>query len=139
MKRVILTYVHGLLDYPVAVVLFLAPYIFGFDHRRDAAVYVPQALAVVVVLQSLCTRYEAGLFKLLPMRAHLMLDYLASIFLAASPWIFGFVHAPKNVWVPHVAAGVMVFLVSMMTERVPRKEPTVNREIRRNSQATPTP
>jgi hypothetical protein len=52
--------------------------------------YVPLALGKSAIVYSLCTNYELGAFHLIPMPAHLWLDLLSGIFLAASPWLFGF-------------------------------------------------
>jgi hypothetical protein len=65
--------------------LLAAPNLFGFAEVGGAAVWVPRVVGVIVLLQSICTRYELGLVKMLPMKMHLMNDYVASIFLAASP------------------------------------------------------
>jgi hypothetical protein len=122
MKRIIPTYVHGIFDYLGGLVLLAAPNIFGFAEYGGAAVLIPRVLGAVVIIQSLFTRYECGLFKVIPMRTHLWVDYLGSLFLAASPWLFQFNHLPGNAWMPHLFAGLAVFLLSLMTEVVPRHE-----------------
>lgn len=114
------TYAHGIFDYIGGVALLLAPQIFGFADVGGAAVAVPRILGVIVLAQALFTRYEVGLIKVLPMRVHLMNDYIASIFLAASPWLFGFANAPLNAWVPHLVVGITVFIVALMTQKEPR-------------------
>ncbi|MDB6068220.1 MAG: hypothetical protein JWR26_4428 [Pedosphaera sp.] len=54
------------------------------------------------------------------MKLHLTSDYLVSAFFAVSPWLFGFSHAPANIWVPFLVIGVAVFIVSLMTQTQPR-------------------
>lgn len=121
MNRPIATRTHGFLDYTLAAVLFFAPNIFGFAEYGGAAVWVPRIIALVVLTQSIFTRYELGLIKMLPMRMHLMNDYLAGAFLAASPWLFGFYDAAiQRLWVPHVAAGLAILLVTALTQKEPR-------------------
>jgi hypothetical protein len=115
------TKVHGILDYIVGIALLLAPYLFGFAEVGGAAVAVPQILGVGLILYSLLTRYELGLIKVLPMKAHLAIDYVAGIFLAASPWLFGFADLAANAWAPHVVVGIVVLLETMMTETEPRR------------------
>jgi hypothetical protein len=56
------------------------------------------------------------------MRVHLMNDYVASLFLAASPWLFGFNDQPKNAWLPHVIVGITVFVLTLLTQTAPRIE-----------------
>ena len=58
---------------------------------------------------------------MLPMKMHLINDYIAAIFLAVSPWLFGFADESRNVWMPHLFAGLAVLLLSLMTEKEPRR------------------
>jgi hypothetical protein len=118
--KVIPAYVHGIFDYLGGLVLLFAPNIFGFSEVGGAAVIIPRVIGVIVLLQALLTRYEVGLLKVLPMKIHLMNDYIASIFLALSPWLFGFSQQPRHVWMPHLIVGLAVFLLSLMTETEPR-------------------
>jgi hypothetical protein len=118
--KIIPTFVHGIADYIGGIALLAAPNIFGFADVGGAAVWIPRILGVIILLQSICTRYEVGLIKVLPMKMHLMNDYIASLFLAASPWLFGFADQPSNVWMPHVVVGVLVFLLTLMTQSEPR-------------------
>lgn len=127
--KTIPTYVHGIIDYVVGVVLLVAPNLFGFAQLGGAAVDVPRILGVIILVQALFTNYEPGLFKLLPMRMHLAFDYVISIFLAISPWLFGFNNQSPRVWMPHVVVGIVAFLVTLMTQREPRRIP-VSRERR---------
>jgi hypothetical protein len=119
--KVIPTSVHGVLDYVVGFALLAAPNIFGFADVGGAAVLVPRIIGAIIILQSLMTNYETGLLKVLPMRVHLMNDYIAGPVLAASPWLFGFHHQPNNVWVPHLAVGLFIIITTLMTQTVPRR------------------
>ena len=113
--RIIPAFVHGIFDYIGGVALLAAPNIFGFADVGGAAVWVPRIIGAIVLVQSICTRYEVGLIKVIPMKMHLMNDYIASLFLAASPWIFGFNRQPSNAWMPHLVVGIAVFVLSLMT------------------------
>jgi len=114
--RFISTRFHGVLDYIVAIALFFAPVIFGFQNIGGAAVYIPMALGIVLALYSLFTDYELGFFKFLSMPYHLMVDVLAALFLAISPFLFGFVNEAANAWVPHVVVGIAILLVAAVTQ-----------------------
>ena len=115
------TSVHGILDYVVGIALILAPYIFQFSEVGGAAVYVPQVLGIGLILYSIFTNYELGLIKVLPMPGHLIIDAIAAIFLAASPWIFGFVNLGLNVWLPHFLVGLTVIAVVILSQTHPRQ------------------
>lgn len=117
--RVIPTRVHGILDYLGGLALILAPNIFGFTENDDAT-WVARIIGIALIVLALLTRYELGVLKVLPMSVHLWIDVLASIFLAASPFLLGFSDEDANVWVPHVVVGLLYLVISLMTETVPR-------------------
>jgi len=113
------TKVHGALDYIVGLALIFAPMIFGFMDVGGPAVIIPMVLGVGLIVYSLFTKYEWGLVKVLGMPYHLIFDVVASIFLAASPFIFGFNTQAPNVWVPHVVVGIAVILVVIFSKQQP--------------------
>lgn len=117
--RFIPTKVHGFLDYIVAIALIFAPMIFGFSEVGGAAVLVPIILGIGLILYSLFTRYELGAFKIIGMPVHLIFDVAASLFLIASPFIFGFADEAPNAWVPHIVVGVAVILVVIFSKPQP--------------------
>jgi hypothetical protein len=102
---------HGILDYVAALILILSPKLFGFE-RGEIDARIPVILGVAALVYSLITNYELGLFKLLPFRAHLMLDVLSGVVLAASPWLFQFA---DRIWWPHLLLGLLQIGVVMMT------------------------
>lgn len=122
--RFIPTKVHGILDYIVGIALILAPFLFGFSQVGGAAVVIPIVLGVGLIVYSLFTRYEWGPFKLIPMPVHLVFDIVASLFLALSPFLFGFVNNTPNVWLPHVIVGIAVILVVIFSQ--PQPGPSVS-------------
>ena len=100
--RFIPTKVHGVLDYVVGIALIAAPWLFGFAGMGGAPVVIPIVLGIGLIVYSLFTKYEWGPFGLIPMPVHLVFDIVASLFLALSPWLFGFADEALNVWLPHV-------------------------------------
>ena len=50
---------------------------------------------------------------------HLVIDVVAAIFLALSPFIFGFIDQSANAWAPHIVAGIAVILVVVFSETQP--------------------
>ncbi|HEX8373202.1 MAG TPA: SPW repeat protein [Chthoniobacterales bacterium] len=102
---------HGVLDYIVGLALIAAPWILGFADDT-AATYVPVAVGIMALLYSIMTNYELGLAKIIPFNVHLTLDILSGIFLAASPWLFGFA---DRVYLPHVIVGVFEIMAGLMT------------------------
>lgn len=121
--RFIPTKVHGILDYVVGVALIAAPWLFGFASLGGAAVVIPVVLGVGLIVYSLFTNYEWGPFGFIPMPIHLGFDIAASVFLALSPWIFGFANQSPNVWLPHVVVGAAVIVVVICSQPQPQPQP----------------
>jgi hypothetical protein len=117
--RFIPTRVHGVLDYLVGIALIAAPWLFGFAEVGGAAVVIPIVLGIGLIVYSLFTRYEWGPFGFIPMPVHLVFDIVASLFLALSPWLFGFADEAVNVWLPHVLVGVTVIIVVLFSQPQP--------------------
>ena len=105
--------VHGMLDYLVGALLIAAPWLFDFA-RGGAETWVPVVIGASAILYSLMTDYEMGVGRMISQRTHQWLDALSGLFMAASPWIFGF---DDYVWVPHVAVGLLEIGTSLMTKR----------------------
>src|SRR5579885_545364 len=118
--KTISTYTHGILDYIIGIILILAPNIFGFESLGGPAVSVARTIGVLVIVQALITKYELGLFPILSMRLHLFGDYVMSVILAASPWIWSFYGRPNHVWLPHLIIGCVYFVITSMTRTAPR-------------------
>lgn len=110
------TRIHGVLDYLIGAVLIAAPWIFGFANAGPET-WVPVLVGAGLIIYSLFTNYELGLVGLISVRGHLRIDIIAGLFLAASPWIFGFADV---VWAPHLIVGLIAIGIGMMTQIAPR-------------------
>lgn len=118
--RFINTRIHGMIDYMMGILLIISPWLFGFANG-GAAQWVPIILGLGALMYSLMTDYELGLLKIISVKAHLMIDLIAGIFLAASPWIFGFA---DEVYLPHLILGIAEIGASLMTEQHPSNPET---------------
>lgn len=122
--RFIPTKLHGLLDYASAGLFIASPWLFGFafDPHSNlaesvAAQWIPVFVGVGVFFYSIFTDYELGLVRRLPMRVHLTADlWFAGVFLAASPWVFGFA---DRVYLPHLLLGLFSVAAGLLTKKVP--------------------
>jgi hypothetical protein len=122
MNRFISTRNHAVMGIIVSIILFFAPNIFGFSDNGGAAVAIPRIVAVVLFLSELVTNNGLSLANLIPMRVHLMMDTAVGIFLAISPWLFGFYKQGTNAWLPHLIVGLIYAGTAVMT----RTEPEAN-------------
>lgn len=113
--RVISTKMHGFIDYIVGVLLITAPWLFGF-YQGGVESWLPIIFGIAIILYSLLTDYELGISRVISMNTHLFIDLIAGIFLASSPWLFGFAN---YVYLPHLIVGIMAIGFSVLTKTVP--------------------
>ena len=103
---------HTIIGLAVGIILLFAPQLFGFSDDQTAA-YVTIGVGVFIIISELVTTSSASLLKLVPMRIHLLLDYITGAFLAISPWMFGFADV---VWAPHVIVGILTIGYALVTD-----------------------
>lgn len=113
--NVIPTRAHAVIDYILAVVLILTPFVFRFE-EYEVAKWVLIGVGVVTFVSSLLTHDELGMAWAIPMPGHLGLDVLLGLFLIASPWLFGFA---GDVWWPHVILGAIKVVIALATRLHP--------------------
>ena len=104
---------HGILDYLVGVLLIVAPTLLGFADGPER--WVPIVLGIGTIIYSLLTDYELGALRVLPFRVHLIIDAFNGVFLALSPWLFGFA---DRMIAPHLLLGLAELGVVMLSRPV---------------------
>lgn len=112
------TRAHGALDYLLAVAIGTSPWWAGFAGANPES-WTAVVLAVVVALNALLTDHERGLLKWIQMTLHLWIDAIVGILLGASPWVLDF---DQRVWVPHVAAGLLLVILAVVSHTIPGYE-----------------
>ena len=113
--RFLPTRLHGVIDYLWGAALLTTPWLLGYADV-PAAKWLALVFGIGAFLYSAVTDYELGLLRILPMPVHLALDGLGGVFLAASPWIFGF---SDRVFGPHLAFGLFSVVASLVTRTDP--------------------
>lgn len=113
--RFIPTWLHGMFDYPLGLLLVALPWLGGFANRGPE-MWVTIAAGVAVLVLSAFTAYEAGIMRVIPMSAHLIIDAMTGIFMAASPWLLGFADV---VWLPYVILGIGELGAALTTQTIP--------------------
>ncbi len=112
------------MDYLIGVVLLLAPNLLGFADAEAAAVWIPRVLGVLILGQALITDWSVGLARLMPLRLHLAMDYALGLFLAISPFLFGFSDNEANAWLPHLIVGLLILGQALVTKPEEEREMT---------------
>lgn len=78
---------HGLMDYSLALILLVSPWLFGFNQLSETATITMLVTGGIVLLVSLVTNYPFGLVKALPFPVHGFMETLGALGLLASPWL----------------------------------------------------
>jgi hypothetical protein len=93
---------HGVVDYTAGATLTTVfPRLAGIEGTRSAG-QIRTAGAVHAGYSTL-TNYPLGIVKILPFRAHLAIDAVGALALAATPFVTGQFKEGRSQWVPHVA------------------------------------
>jgi hypothetical protein len=93
---------HGVVDYNAgALLLTVFPRLAGIEGTRSARQI--RTAAAIHAGYSTVTDYPLGVVKLLPYQAHLALDALGALALAATPFVTGEYRRGRRHWLPHVA------------------------------------
>lgn len=108
---------HGFTDYSYIPVAALAPEIFDFEDEETAKL-LSRIQAGSILLSSLFTRAEWGLFKVIPYKTHLILDVSVGLFSVSAPWLFGFSKNRKarNAFLALGSTGILAGLLSKPKE-----------------------
>lgn len=104
---------HGVLDYLLAALFFLAPFLFAFT--SPLAQIISFVVGGSVLVLSLLTRYPLGVLRVIPFPVHGGVEFVASFVLIAMPWLAGFegVFPARNFF---LATGIVLFALWLVTD-----------------------
>ncbi|HEY5927616.1 MAG TPA: hypothetical protein VIV11_38290 [Kofleriaceae bacterium] len=128
-KRWIPQDVHSMMDY--AGGLQVASGYFTADD--NAACWASLGLSAAVIGVSLMSDYRLSVVKVIPIRAHEVLDYVWGASCIAAPFVLGYWKKSPVTAITHVVAGAATILGSLFTDYRSYKQERV--EERRRSQA----
>jgi hypothetical protein len=102
---------HGVVDYTAgATLLSVLPRLAGVEGTRSARQI--RAAGAIHAAYSALTDYPLGVVKAIPYRAHLALDALGAVAIAATPFVTGQFRKGRGQWLPHV--GLALFELSSL-------------------------
>ncbi|HEX8206234.1 MAG TPA: hypothetical protein VF587_09270 [Solirubrobacteraceae bacterium] len=106
---------HGATDYTVgALLMTVFPKLAGIEGTQSAKQI--RAAGAIHAGYSTITAYPLGIAKLLPYKAHLALDALGAVAIAATPFITGQWKKGRKQWVPHVAIAAFELSSLLMSD-----------------------
>ena len=99
---------HGVVDYQAGALLTTVfPKLVGIEGTR-AAGQIRMAGAIHAGY-SMLTDYPLGIIKVIPYQAHLAIDAIGAVALAATPFVTGQWRKGRSQWLPHVALALFEF------------------------------
>src|SRR3954451_15312528 len=102
MPRPVDSTLHGVVDYTAGAFLLTGfPKVAGIEGTRSARQI--RTAAAIHAGYSTLTDYPLGVVKVLPFQAHLAIDAIGALALAATPFVTGQYKRGRSQWVPHVA------------------------------------
>ena len=107
-------FVHGVLDYLLGALLIAAPFLFGFSDVGSATALAVIAGVFVLLSGASTDGLRTSLVKVLPLGAHIVLDYLLGALFIAAPFLFAFSgeSAPTAFF---IVLGVLALLITLAT------------------------
>ena len=104
---------HVLIEYGVAVLMIVAPFLFSFDAAAAelASVLVGAWILVLAVL----TDAPTGIARSLPVASHVVLDYVIGLLLIVLPFVFGFAGDDNAATAYFIALGVGYVVLAVLT------------------------
>ena len=103
---------HGFLDYVVFLMIILSPWLLSYFYG-GIETWFPIVLGVLIIVTSVLTDFDLGIFKIIPMKYHLIIDVTLGSFLALSPWLLGF---SQLVYFPHLIFGIIEIALAIITD-----------------------
>lgn len=82
--------IHAFLDYPVAIALIVLPYILGLGTSAPMALYLSVTIGVAAFTLTALTDHHLGIYRIVPYKWHLIVDFVVGIVFIGAPFIFGF-------------------------------------------------
>lgn len=118
------TRAHGTMDLVIGLLLLAIPWLLGFG--EGPAGWVAMLVGGAIIINALVTDFEVGRVRRLSIPVHLWIDGILGLLLAASPWLFEF---DQTAWIPHVAAGVLLIVIALISKTVPGYERRQSRPV----------
>ena len=116
-RGVIPPVVHGVLDYPLAAVLIVLPFVLGFDDA--AATWIAVAFGIGAAVLAVGTAWSTGIVRVIPPLLHGYADVAVTVALIVLPFIVGF-WDDTTALVFYLIVGAGGFVATLATRFEPR-------------------
>jgi len=103
---------HGILDYVTVVFLALSPSLFNMQSLAGNFTYM---LAFIHLILTLITNFEMGVFRVVPLYIHGIIELCVSILLVAISFLF-FIYHDNTSFYYYLIFALVLFLVWCVSE-----------------------
>jgi hypothetical protein len=100
------------IDYPVAIVLIVAPFVLQLGQSGSIAVWLSVAAGIAALLLAALTNHKAGVIRIVPYWLHLWVDRVVGLVFVAAPFVLGFTHL--DAWYYWVLAAAVLLVTSVL-------------------------
>ncbi|HXH88510.1 MAG TPA: SPW repeat protein [Gaiellaceae bacterium] len=109
-------FVHGVIEYAAGILFVVAPWLLDFDSGTARAVSI--VIGIVILVIAAATDAPTGLSRTIPIKGHVVLDFVLAIALIAAPFLFGF-SDETNPTALFVTLGIVHLLLTIATRFLP--------------------
>ncbi|MEM8848276.1 MAG: hypothetical protein AAFY00_06950 [Bacteroidota bacterium] len=82
--------IHAFLDYPVALALIALPFLLGLGSSNPLALQLSVTVGVAALILTLLTDHHLGVFRVIPYKYHLLVDFMVAVVFILAPFVFSF-------------------------------------------------
>ncbi|MEM9647771.1 MAG: hypothetical protein AAF969_04765 [Bacteroidota bacterium] len=82
--------IHAFLDYPVAIALMVLPFLLGLGSSNPLALQLSVAVGVAALVLTLLTDHHLGVFRVVPYKYHLLVDFSVAVVFILAPFVLSF-------------------------------------------------
>lgn len=102
---------HAYLDYPVALSLMVLPFVLQLGSSSPLALWLAVVAGAAAFVLTLFTDHQFGLVRVIPYKAHVVVDFLVGVAFLLVPFLLGF--AGIDAWYYWVNAAAVITVVSL--------------------------
>ncbi|MFZ0605801.1 MAG: hypothetical protein WAN05_31385 [Roseiarcus sp.] len=99
------------IDYPVAVLLMIAPFVLGLGQTNSVAFWLSIIVGVAALLLAAITDHATGIIRIIPYWLHLWVDRAVGVVFVFAPFVFNF--TSLDAWYYWVLAAAVLLTTSV--------------------------